>query len=303
MNTQHLAYFLKIATSQSFSQTAELLYISPSALSKAMRNLEIELGFPLFKKMGRHSVLTEQGKIFYNHLSQANQIFSDGLRTIHEQFGVMKGRIRISATPLMCYQFLPEQIMKFKKDFPDVNFLMEPYTTNEILENVISGKSDIGFCSNYEKMKPYRRSLYRIFLQEHNLILITPRDHPLANKKAVDLHELAEEKFILLQSLNAGTSQIFKQLCEKAEIKPDTIFEAADPYSIIYLVSSGFGISILPDDNSLNFENVAVIRFKGKIPVQKQYMVWHKEHYLSQVAESFKEFIIQSAATTKKTLL
>lgn len=303
MNTQHLAYFLKIATSQSFSQTAELLYISPSALSKAMRNLEIELGFPLFKKMGRHSVLTEQGKIFYNHLDEANQIFCDGLRTINEQFGVMKGRIRISGTPLMCYQFLPERIMNFKKEFPDVNFLMEPYTTNEILENVVSGKSDIGFCSNYEKMKPYRRSLYRILLQEHDLVLITPRDHPLAGKKTVDLCELAEEKFILLRSLNAGTSQIFKQLCERAEIKPDVVFEAADPYSIIHLVSSGFGISIVPDDDSLNFENVAVIRFKGKVPARKQYMVWHKEHHLSQVTESFKEFIIQSLSTVKKPLL
>lgn len=302
MNIHHLTYFLKIANSQSFSQTAELLYISPSALSKAMRNLEIKLGFPLFKKMGRHSVLTEQGKIFYTHLQQANQIFSDGLHIINEQFGVMKGRIRISGTPLMCYQFLPERILTFKKDFPDINFLMEPYTTNEILENVISGKSDIGFCSNYEKMKPYRRSLYRILLQEHNLVLITSPDHPLADQKVVDLNQLAEEKFILLRSLNAGASQIFKQLCERTEIKPNVIFEATDPYSVIHLVRSGFGISIVPDDDSLNFENVAVLRFKGRVPARKQYMVWHKERDLSQTTKSFKDFIIQSIPTVKNPL-
>ncbi len=71
MNWQHLVYFQSLAKTQNYAQASKELYISSSTLSKAITSLEEELGFPLFLKSGRNSILSEYGKefIYFNYFS------------------------------------------------------------------------------------------------------------------------------------------------------------------------------------------------------------------------------------------
>ena len=102
MNWQHLTYFQTVADTQNFSRAAEQLFLTPSALSKSIRSLEAELGFPLFEKRGRNSVLTEYGKTFLNYVVQASSSIENGLRAVQEQMDVSTGKIRVSGIYTMC---------------------------------------------------------------------------------------------------------------------------------------------------------------------------------------------------------
>lgn len=300
MNWQHLIYFLKIAELQNFGKAAEVLYLTPSALSKAMRGLEDNLGFPLFERKGRNSILTPYGEIFYKYVSSASECITDGVQSINETLGTSSGRLTISGTFTTSATFLPDRIKKFKEIYPDIVFFIESSITNKILDAVLSGEIDLGFCSDYEQDTERFQDLERTLIKTEEIVLIFPKDHWLSSEKYVDFKKLGEETFISFRSVQAGTSYILWKLCNEAKITPQIAFQVPDEYSIIGLVAVGLGIALIPDNPSLNLDNVSVLRFKGQIPKRNQYMVWKKNRFMPPVVKSFRDFIIDSVKNIEK---
>ncbi len=294
MNWQHLTYFLKIAELQNFGKAAELLYLTPSALSKAMRGLEDTLGFPLFERKGRNSILTPYGEVFYKYVCGASECINDGIQSINELLGVNSGRVVISGTYTTSATFLPERIKLFKERYPDIVFLIESNGTNKILDAALAGEINLGFCSDYEPDTERFRELERVLIKKEEVILIFPKNHWLSAEKYVDMKKLGDEKFITFRSINAGTSHLLWQLCKKAGIDPQIAFQVPDEYSIIGLVRVGLGIALIPDNPSLNLDNVSILRFKGEVPIRRQYMIWKKDHFMPPVVKAFRDFIIAS---------
>lgn len=294
MNWQHLTYFLKIAELQNFGKAAEILYLTPSALSKAMRGLEDTLGFPLFERKGRKSILTPYGENFYKYVSSASDCITDGIQSINETLGTSYGRVVISGTFTTSATFLPERIKIFKEKYPDIVFFIESNITNKILDALLTGEIDLGFCSDYEKDIERFHELERVLIKIEEVVLIVPKNHLLSSEKYVDFKKLGDEKFVSFRSVNAGTSYILWNLCSKAGITPQIAFQVPDEYSIIGLVAVGLGIALIPDNPSLNLDNVSVLRFKDDIPVRRQYMVWKKNRFMPPVVKAFRDFIISS---------
>lgn len=113
MNWQHLIYFHKIVEAGSFSAASKQLYITSSALSKAIQNLESELEFPLFEKQGRKATLTEYGREFDCSVKKAIDIMEGQIQSIHERTGIVSGKLRVSGVWTMVGGYLPEKIRAF----------------------------------------------------------------------------------------------------------------------------------------------------------------------------------------------
>ena len=294
MNWQHLTYFLVIAKHENFSRAAEQLYITPSALSKAIHALEAELGFPLFERQGRNSVLTDYGKTFSKYVSQASDSIESGLRVIHEQMDVSTGRINISGIYTMCADYLPRQIAQFHKLYPKVTFSMEYQITSEVLDSVLKGASDLGFCGDYELDDESFAEIDRILLKKEELIVIVPKNHRMAQNYYVDFRELKDEDFIIYRNVNSGISFCFWDICKKANINPHIIFEVPDDHTIIGLVSAGLGIALIADSPSLKMGDISTLHFKEDAPYRNQYMVWNKNRFTPPVVKAFREYIINN---------
>lgn len=294
MNWQHLTYFQVVAETQNFSRAAEQLFLTPSALSKAIRSLEIELGFPLFEKHGRNSVLTEYGKIFLEYVIQAANSIETGLHLVQDRMDASTGRVKISGIYTMCADYLPTTIKEFRKLYPNVTFSMEYHISNQILENVLSGTSDIGFCGDYEIRDEAYSDIEHVLLKKEDLIVIVPREHWLAKETYVDFSKLGGEPFIIYRNVNSGISYLFWELCRKADITPQIAFEVPDDHTIIGLVEAGLGIALIADSQSLHMDKVSVLRFPGTPPQRNQYMVWNRNRFMSPVVRRFRDYIIEN---------
>ncbi|MCI8478207.1 MAG: LysR family transcriptional regulator [Oscillospiraceae bacterium] len=294
MNWQHLTYFQTVADTKNFSRAAEQLFLTPSALSKSIHALEAELGFPLFEKRGRNSVLTEYGKTFLNYVTQASSSIENGLRAVQEQMDVSTGKIRVSGIYTMCAEYLPTKIRSFKEQYPKVTFSMEYSISSRILESVLEGESDLGFCGDYEIDDSAYSDIERVLLKTEDLIVIVPFDHKFSGKELVDFRQLKDEQFIIYRNVNSGISYCFWELCRAADITPEIAFEVPDDHTIIGLVEAGLGIALIADSPSLCMDKVSVLRFEHDTPIRNQYMVWKRGRFMPPVVRCFRDHILDT---------
>ncbi len=295
MNWEHLIYFHKVAETENFTAAANELFITTSALSKSIKRLETELGFPLFEKSGRNSILTPYGKIFDTYVTKAMSEIETGIQIIRNQMNLIKGQIKIAGVWTMIGGFLPEIISKFNDIYPDVTYITKFMLTNQILNSVLSEEYELGFCGDFNISNDRYNKLDRHLLYQENLVIIVPTNHPLADESYLDFDSFSTENFITYKNVNSGgVFEAYIELCEKYAINPRITFEAQDDHTIVALVKAGMGIAIIPESKWLPLEGVSIIRFENDTPKRKQYVIWKKNSYLSPVAKAFLDFVIKS---------
>ena len=293
MNWDHLTYFRKAVEVQNLTLAAKSLYISPAALSKAISSLEAEIGFPLFKKQGRNSVLTEYGIIFYDHVVTALDEVDKGLQSVYSRVGLVKGHVRISGNWTMCNGFLPEQIKAFRKLHPEVSYFTKYQITSQVIRSVITRVSDLGLCGDFDVDEDDHSELERRLLYKEDLAMIVPNDHWMAKIEFVNFNDLRDEDFVSFRAVNSGgVFEALQKLCLQHEFQPRIVFEANDDPTVVSFVATGLGIAMVPYSKYLPLKDVVVVPFKENSPVRHQYIIWRKNDYLAPVAKAFRDFII-----------
>ena len=292
LNWQHLMYFLVAADTGNFTRASELLFITQSALTKAINNLESELGAPLFEKKGRNIKLTVYGESFYENVSGAAEELNGGVRKIHDMIDLKSGSISVSATYTMCAEYLPNIIRKYRRKYPDTDFSMRYEATSMILKQIAEGTADVGLCGDYDDTEKKYAGIVKHRIQVEEVILIVPPRCRLAGTEYIDdLTTLKDENFIINSSSNTGTNYVFNKMCAEAGFKPKIAFESHDDHTLIGLVSSGLGVAAIPDSPSLLVNKVSVLRFRKNPPMRNQYLVYKKDRYMTPAVKAFIEFI------------
>lgn len=292
MNWQHLVYFRKIVEKKNFSKAADSLYIAPSTLSKAIRSLEEEIGFPLFEKQGRNSILTRYGEQFYPCVCNALSCLDEGLQHIQTELGILKGHVKISGIYTQCAEYLPVKLKQFRALYPDISFEISYHVSGLILDFLQAGKIDLGFCGDYDMDSPDFQNIDHLTLKTEELIFIAPKGHPLSRERYIDFERMKDESYIAYRNNSAGLNHLLMNICRENGFSPKIAYEVFDDYAVVQMVAEGLGIGLIPDNGHLLNSNVSVLRFRENAPVRTLYMVWKKnEHYLSPVANVFKKFI------------
>lgn len=295
MNWQHLIYFQSLAKTQNYAQASKELYISPSTLSKAISSLEEELGFPLFLKSGRNSVLSEYGREFKGYVDQSIACIEQGIQTIHTKMNQIFGPLNICGIYVLCSDYLPPIVKDFLEQYPNVQITLEHQISVNVLERVLAGKSDLGFCADFNFHDKRYAGLEYVHIKQDDLILITSLHHPLAKETAVSLSQLKDEDFILNSNPNTRNRIDFLNLCREYDFTPKIAFEPADDQSIIGMVYAGLGISCMANIPSVHRGNLHVLKIlEEHVPVQSYYMIWRKDAHLSLAARTFKDYVLSS---------
>ena len=161
MNFQSLVYFKTVAELQHYTKAASTLFITQPALSKAIHNLEVELGVTLFQKEGRNVTLTPSGAVFYEYVKRAVDEINNGIAAVQHRADVERNIIFVSALFSNYTEFLPEKIAQFRKMNPTYRFRIEYKYTSIIVNDVLQGNSELGLCSNLSPDDPVLCSLDR----------------------------------------------------------------------------------------------------------------------------------------------
>ncbi len=282
-----ILYFQKVAQLENYHQAADELYISQPSLSRSIASLESELGVTLFEKKGRGIELTKAGKLFLEHADKIAEDCDIAVGKMKE-ISVDGGKIDIGYIFPLAGHYIPHKVRKFLNIEENKNVVFNFYQnhTPAIAEKVRTGEIDIGFgCYLNDKDMEF----FPLSAQE--LVIITPKNHPLSDMKEVPLSVLNQYPIIGYEPASwMGTYE--KHLFKKYQLTPNMVVECPDEYSLVSLVRENFGIALMPRTDILDSSrDICILKIKGLEIYRQVFMFWMKGRYRLPAAERFIRYM------------
>jgi DNA-binding transcriptional LysR family regulator len=242
MELRHLRYFVAVAEALHFGRAAKRLHLAQPSLSRQIRDLEHELGVPLLSRAHRRLALTLAGEVFLEGarltLAHAAEAAEDARRAHRGEVG----RLRLGFVQSATFQALPRLLGAFRTQCPDVAVEVRAMTTMQQVAALRDLRIHVGL------LRPPidDRGLALEVISHDPLVVALPSNHPLARSERVPLAALADEPFILYaRSEGPGVRDAIVGACLAAGFRPRIAQEAWDTPTIVALVGSGLGISLL----------------------------------------------------------
>ena len=238
MKTSRYEVFLKIVETRSLTRTAAFFGCTQSAVSQLVRALEADLGVTLLARSKSGVRLTAEGE----YLLPSMQQIVVGERNVFERSlelqNMNAGLIRIGIFTSLSCQWLPPHLKTFREKYPNIGFELLQGDVTQICEWLRSGMVDIGFTTKPEGDEFVFRELLADRME-----IVLPANHRLAGR-SVALGDLREETFVLQES---GYSQIVEKIFSDANIRPKRQYTVKDDYTVMSMVESGLGVTLLPE--------------------------------------------------------
>ena len=243
MNFQQLRYIrAAVQNDLNLTKGANELFTSLSGVSKQIKELEAELRIEIFVRRGKRLVgLTEAGhgaaKVIDRLLQEA-----DNLKRLSEQFvQADKGRLVLATTHNQANYVLPQALVRFSREFPEVEVELRQGSPIQVVEMLLRGEADIGMATEAIDGQAGLRT-FPCFSWEH--VAIVPPDHPLAALEAATLADLAQYPIVTYTPELTGRSKI-DEAFERAELHADIRLTAVDADVIKTYVQLGMGVGIV----------------------------------------------------------
>lgn len=244
MELRHFRYFVAVAENLSFVRAAEALHISQPPLSRQIREFESEVGTALFYRSPQGTRLSPAGAYLY---TEAKKLLSEaeGICATARSLGASGARpLRLGCVSFLLDRFLPPWLRLLSEREPGLKFEILVMSTEQQIAALSSGSIDLGF----QRAWADRPGLVFEALAEEGLCIVFPLGLCAAQGPGKALAELADKPFVALSRSSApGLSDRIASICADNGIRPQPILECDDSHSIVRLVASGLGWSIVPD--------------------------------------------------------
>ncbi|CAN7294013.1 CysB family HTH-type transcriptional regulator [Polaromonas sp. LjRoot131] len=226
------------------TETAKALHTSQPGVSKAIIELEEELGVEIFARHGKRlKRVTEPGE----HVLKSIELIMrevGNLRRIGEQFSAQdSGTLSIATTHTQARYVLPQPVAKLREAFPKVNVSLHQGSPDQVARMVLDEVAEIGIAT--ESLTQYD-DLVTLPCYEWQHMLVIPVDHPLAKKENISLEDLAEEPLITYHPSFTGRTKIDLAFAAK-RLQPRIALEAIDSDVIKTYVRLGLGVGIVAE--------------------------------------------------------
>lgn len=194
MDIRHLAYFSEVAKHLSFSKAAAALYVSQPSISKAIKNLEMDLGVPLFYRSTKQLELTDAGKAVLTNAQNVLESFQNLKSELNDVMEIKKGEIRIGIPPIVGAAFYSKLIIQFKAMYPEIDIRLTEVGTKMIKQGIEEGSLDVGLVCSYPKRSDGFEAMR---LLKDPLMLVVHQENRLAAQPNIRISETAGEPLIL----------------------------------------------------------------------------------------------------------
>lgn len=268
MNINYELYriFYEVASCGNITHASQKLNISQPAISKSIKNLETQLGGDLFVRTQKGVVLTEEGKSFYKHISNAIENISNAENEFTNLINLNKGSIRIGVSTTITEKFLLPYLKKFHELYPNITIHMYTDISNELLDKLKNGLIDLAIVHIIDKDYGYDIDIKKI-KKIHSCFVVNDTFKELI-KKDVSIKELINYP-IILQTKGSNS----RDFIEKIEIDNNIIFKNNIESSSYTLISEfakmGLGIGISTKEyieEDLNNKLLYEIKLQEKLP-------------------------------------
>lgn len=284
MEIQQLRIFLKVAEQGSFTRAARDCGVSQPAISQQIGKLEASLGRPLFERQGRQVALTEAGETLRRRAMQIVSLVEDTARLLCDDGET--GKVVVSAIPTVAPYLMPGLLEAFHERHPRARMEVNEEVTEAVVRRCSLGEIDVGVLA----MPASRGYLQFETLFQEELLLATAADHPLADRDRVELDDLRDFPFVLLDEAHCLSDDI-RGFCRRRLFQPVTTGRVSQLAMVQELVAQGFGISLVPA-MAVRPDPGGRLRYRsldGERPSRTITACWNPDRYQSRLMIRFLE--------------
>ncbi len=255
MNLSYFKEFLVLAEVKNYWEAAESLYISQATLTRHIKQMEDELEVPLFNRTTRHVSLTDYGKAFIPYANKIIETESEYLNALAMISNNDLSQITLGVIPSMTQYHITDLIHDFTLMNPGCRVKLDESDTCILKERLLEHHVGLAFLRESEAFPILERSIEKTPFTKDHMVVVLPKDHPLAACKELKLEQIISEQFIFLEE-SSIIYKIIESIFTKAGYEmPKSVMECVRLDSILALVAQGMGITIL---TNRHFEGIQV---------------------------------------------
>lgn len=289
INFELYKIFYQAAKIESFSEAAEKLHISQSAVSQAIKNLEKKMGVQLFFRHSRQITLTLEGDLLYKHIAQAYNFIKTAENKINEMQNLDSGEVRIGVSDTVCRYFLIPYLEQFNARYAKIKIQVINRTSQQILGLLKNGMVDFGIVTLPVNDK---NLLVEEFMAVEDIFVASDKFKALQGQK-ITLPTLAQHPLLMLEKGSATRQHIDSFLHSKGvRITPEIELGSID--LLVEFARIGLGIACVLRESAVSLMKAGElfeVQIKEKLPRRKLGIVVTKDVPLSHAAGEFIAFL------------
>ncbi len=281
MELRHLRYFSAVADTLHFGRAARRIHVSQPTLSQQIRQLEEELGSPLFERARSGVRLTQAGELFRTYASRALEDVDAGRVAVSALRGLATGTLRVGYPPSMRGVVVPALAAVLRRH-PRLALSAEEAVVRRVERRLTDGKLDVGL--GYSPARSPDLDTEPVF--DSRLGLVVARGHPLAGAESVGAKQLAGEPFALLSRglrVRARVDAYFDAM----RLAPHIALESNAVATVLAMVRAGLAITVLPEPRLPDAERLVVKRLSPAPRTELAALLWRKGAPRTPAAELF----------------
>lgn len=291
---RQLSVFSSVARNLSFTRAAEELHLSQPAVSMQIRQLEDNVGIPLFEQLGKKIYLTEAGQELYHYSRAISELLGEAESVLSELKGLQRGKLRIAVASTANY-VAPQLLAAFSQRFPTVTVSLDVTNRQALLEELENNEIELAIMGQ----PPEGLDLVAESFVENPLVVIAPVNHPLAAENNIPLSRLEQETF-LVREPGSGTRIAMERYFSKHHVHILQGMQMNSSEAIKQGVQAGLGLSVVSlhtVELELEANRLAVLDVEG-LPIKRYWYIVHRRgKRLTSAALAFKRFMLEEAAT------
>ena len=267
-NLSSYRIFYTVANTGNISKAAKELYISQPAISKSIQKLEESVGCRLFLRSSRGVVLTDEGRLLYEHVSRAFQTLTLGEEKLKRSIELGVGHLKIGVSAALCKYMLLPYLKEFIRRNPHISISIACQSTNDTLKLLEDNQIDIGLIGKPQNLK----NIHFDFLEEIEDVFVSTKDY-IRNLRArgVQKNQLLSNSTLMLLDKNNMTRQYIDDYLQENQIQARESIDISNMDLLIDFARIGLGIacvikSFVVEDLSLG----ALVEIPLGIPIHKR---------------------------------
>ena len=287
---RQLSVFQAVARHLSYTQAAQELHLSQPAVSMQVKQLEENLGLPLFEQLGKKIYLTDAGREFYNYSQEISRLLDEAEEIIETLKGIRRGKLAVSVASTANY-FATRLLADFYRQHDGITISLDVTNRRGLLDQLNNNETDLVIMGR----PPTDLDLITEPFMDNPLVVIAPPDHPLTKEKNISISRLQQETFVVRES-GSGTRIAMERFFSQQGVTLTTGMEMTSNEAIKQAVAAGLGLGIVSIHTlelELDTKRLAVLDAKSFPILRHWYVVHRKGKRLSPVAVAFKEYVLK----------
>ena len=288
MEIKHFKYFVDVARLKSFSKAAQVNFVSQSTISKVIRDLEAELGSPLFLRSSKFVELTDAGERLFLKAAKIVEMFQGVTRYFQDEMTSEKGLLRIGLPPITGATVFGQLLGRFKRRHAGIDIQLFEYGSKNVETAVQEGAIDVGIvCS-----KPQEGLYGTVLFPKDPLKVVLHPSHPLSELRQIDFRDLENENFVLFRKDFSLHDAILRR-CKTAGFLPNVILETTQRELMTQIVEANLGITLLPAQiaDSLDPRRMSAVPFADPQIYLEIALIWNTKRYVSRATQLWIDFV------------